>query len=76
MAQKAWDIVYSVFKEKPKYRAAATDCGVPLSMSIPAVCFGTYSGGGAHSREEWLNIDSVPAGFEIVMKFINTYFEK
>lgn len=75
LAKQAWEVVYSVFGEEPKYRAAATDCGIPLSMSIPAVCFGTYNGGGAHSRGEWLDINSVPKGFEIVMRFIALYFE-
>ena len=76
LAKKAWDVVYSVFGEEPKYRAGATDCGVPLSMSVPAVCFGSYDGGGAHSRGEWLDIASVPTGFEIVMQFIALYFEE
>lgn len=75
LARKAKQVVWDVFGEEPKYRGAMTDCVVPLAMGVPAVCFGTYSGGGAHSRGEWLDLDSIPKAFEIVMKFIATYFE-
>ena len=32
----------------------STDCNIPLSMGIPAVCFGVYEGQGAHTRSEWV----------------------
>ena len=53
---------------------ASTDCNIPLSQGIPAVCFGTYFGAGAHTREEYVEIDSLKLGykvaFESVMKYI------
>lgn len=50
--------------------SASTDANVPLSLGIPAVTFGLYTGGGAHTREEWLNIPSLKTGLEIGLRLI------
>lgn len=49
--------------------AASTDANIPLSMGIPAVTFGLYRGGGAHTREEFVHIDSLTPGLRIAMGF-------
>ena len=49
----------------PTRRASSTDCNIPLSLGIPAVCFGLYKGNGAHTREEWLEIDSLNTGLKL-----------
>ncbi len=48
--------------------SGSTDCNIPLSLGIPAICFGTYHGGGAHTRSEWLRKDSLPLGLEIALE--------
>ncbi len=48
------------------YTSGSTDCNIPLSMGIPAVCFGGYTGHGAHTREEYIEIDSLELGYEII----------
>ena len=48
--------------------SSSTDCNVPLSLGIPAVCVGVYSGGGAHTREEWVDKSSVPQGLVVGIK--------
>ncbi|MBR4173476.1 MAG: M20/M25/M40 family metallo-hydrolase [Clostridia bacterium] len=53
----------------------STDCNIPHFMGIPAVCIGTYMGGGAHTREEWLEKASVPVGFDIVRDILLNYFD-
>ena len=60
---------------KVKTESGSTDCNIPHSLGIPAVCVGEYLGGGAHTREEWLDKDSIPAGFEIVYEITARYFE-
>lgn len=55
--------------------AASTDCNIPLSMGIPAVCFGVYEGGGAHTREEWVRLSSLRAGMRAAMDVVLSYFE-
>lgn len=52
----------------------STDCNIPHFMGIPAVCVGTYMGGGAHTREEWVEKASVPTGFDIIRDIAMHYF--
>jgi len=51
--------------------SASTDINMPLSMGIPALCFGAYLGGGAHTREEWLQLSSLPVGLAIWMRVLH-----
>lgn len=48
----------------------STDCNIPLSMGIPAVCFGVYEGHGAHTREEWVDIESTRDGMKILAEVV------
>ena len=52
----------------------STDCNIPHFLGIPAVCVGTYMGGGAHTREEWVEKASIPKGFDIVKDIVLHYF--
>ena len=53
--------------------SSSTDCNVPHSMGIPAVCVGTYKGDGTHTREEWVEKASMPIGFEITRDIVFCY---
>ena len=46
---------------------ASTDCNIPLSLGIPAVSFGVCDGGGAHTREEWIETASLETGLRIAL---------
>jgi acetylornithine deacetylase/succinyl-diaminopimelate desuccinylase-like protein len=46
----------------PVIESASTDCNIPLSLGIPAVSFGLCRGGGAHTREEWVELSSLETG--------------
>lgn len=61
---------------KPKLVSASTDCNIPFSLGIPTVCFGLYEGGGAHTREEWVNIASLNTGFHLAAALILQYFNE
>ena len=50
----------------PTCKSASTDCNIPLSLCIPAVCIGAVLGQGAHTREEWAEKASLIPGLEIV----------
>ena len=52
--------------------SGSTDCNIPHSMGIPAVCAGCYIGGGAHTREEWLEAVSIATGFDITEEIVRT----
>lgn len=55
--------------------SGSTDCNIPMSLGVPAVCVGSFLGAGVHTREEKLQISSVPIGTKIVMEMILNYFE-
>ena len=52
----------------------STDCNVPLSMSVPAICVGCYTGAGAHTREEYVEIESLCPGLKFAFDLILHHF--
>lgn len=61
--------IHTVTGEVVPFCAASTDANIPLSMGIPAATFGLYIGGGAHTREEFVRIDSLTTGLKIALCF-------
>lgn len=61
---------------KPEVRAGSTDCNVPLSMGIASACFGVYLGAGEHTREEWVQLDSIAGGMKAAMSVLLNWFEE
>ena len=59
---------------KPALHAGSTDCNIPLSLGIPAVCVGMVEGAGAHTREEYVEIDSLVKGYRCAFACILPYF--
>lgn len=52
----------------------STDCNTPLSMGIPSLSVGGYIGAKAHTREEYLEIDSLHPGLKVVFDLILHHF--
>lgn len=52
----------------PLVESASTDCNIPLSLGVPAVSFGLCHGGGAHTREEWIETASLKTGLGIAIE--------
>lgn len=52
---------------------ASTDANLPLSMGIPAVCVGCVRGGGAHTREEYIESDSLKDGLLAALRLVSSY---
>ncbi len=59
--------------QKPVRYPASTDCNLPLSMGIPAVCIGLCDGAGAHTREEFIVESSVEDGVHVLGNLLNSY---
>ena len=55
--------------------SGSTDCNIPLSLGVAAVCPGLIHGGGAHTKEEWIYRDSIRTGMKIGAEIILDYFE-
>lgn len=56
-------------------KSGSTDSNIPMSLGIPSICVGTYWGEGMHTREEWVELDSIPKGLAITARLILDYFE-
>lgn len=55
---------------------ASTDCNIPLSLGLPAVSFGLCDGGGAHTREEWIETASLETGLRIALETLLHFAEE
>ena len=55
--------------------SGSTDCNIPMSLGVPALCVGSYDGGGAHRREEYLYLSSLPKGYKITAETILRFFK-
>ncbi len=51
--------------------SGSTDCNIPHSLGIPAICVGVYEGKGVHTREEYLVKESVKNGVAIMNDLFN-----
>lgn len=62
--------IQSITGTVPRRCSASTDANIPLSLGIPSATFGLYLGGGAHTREEYVCINSLTPGLEIALTFL------
>ena len=57
-----------------RFGSGSTDCNLPLSMGIPAICVGCCRFSGAHTREEYVETGSLHAGLKFLFDLILQYF--
>jgi len=74
MSEKCVEISEKYSGEPCIMTSGSTDCNIPMSLGVPAVCVGAYLGAGAHTREESVRIDSIPVGLRIAADLILDYF--
>jgi len=51
--------------------AGSTDANIPLSRGIPAVVLGVTTGGGAHSKNEFIHTAPIEQGMEQIFSFVS-----
>ena len=61
-------IIEDVIGEDVRFGRASTDCNIPLSLGVPAICVGVNKHDGVHTREEWVDKESVIKGLEIAIR--------
>ena len=59
---------------KKPISVGSTDCNIPLSLGIPSASFGMYRGGGAHTREEWIEPSSLCGGMKAAASVLMNWF--
>lgn len=67
------DTIEEYTGKAPDHHPGSTDCNIPLSMGIPSLCLGTYEGSGAHTREEYVVIDSLLPGYKVGFQMVLSY---
>lgn len=61
-------LIEEVIGERVTYKSASTDCNIPLSLGVPALCIGVCRYHGMHTREEWLDKASLLPGLEVSLR--------
>lgn len=61
-------VIEKVIGEKVSFRSASTDCNIPLSLGVPALCVGANMHEGIHTREECMKRDSLLTGVEVAIR--------
>lgn len=74
LAQRAAKAVERHYGLSPALTSGSTDCNVPLSMGTPAICPGCILGAGAHTREEYVEIDSLQPGLKVAFELVAHHF--
>lgn len=74
LKQLAADSVLRITGREAKFVSASTDCNIPLSLGIPSVCMGVCEASGLHTREEVLQLKSLPQGSALCMDFLCNFF--
>lgn len=60
----------SAVNVRTRLAASSTDANAAMAAGLPAVAFGVYRGGDAHRLSEWLEPQSLVAGYQALMKFM------
>lgn len=69
-------VIESFYDGVIDFSAYSTDSNIPLSLGIIANTIGTIIGGGAHTREEWVDKESLKTGVKIILSLMLEYAEK
>lgn len=78
--KKIEEKVAAIFKkytgEKPSFRPGSTDCNISFSMGIPGCSVGGFIGAGAHTRQEWIDIESLKNGSLALTAMVLDHFRR
>lgn len=50
--------------------SGSTDANIPLSRNIPSVVLGVTTGGGAHTTQEYIDLEPVQRGMDSIVRFV------
>ena len=76
LKQTVVPIIEGVLNEKISFKSSSTDCNIPLSLGVPALCIGVSNYAGVHTREEWLDKASLVLGLEIAIRLGKAFAEE
>ena len=67
LTQRSLDIIRSVTGQEPDQSPASTDANIPLSLGIPANTVGAVTGALLHTRDEWIEAESLIPGLMVIL---------
>ena len=73
LIRRVAEAIFDVTGREAVCCSGSTDANAALGAGIPAVCISGCSGGKAHTREEWLDTDSVADGCRVLMHILDAY---
>lgn len=73
LCERVREILSHYTDEEIGFGAASTDANIPLSLGVPAVTYGCYEGAGAHTRGEWVALDSLVNGQKVAIETLLMY---
>lgn len=74
--RRSTEIIKRYCREEANVVASSTDSNIPLSMGMPANTIGTVTGAKSHTREEWVDLESLLTGMKIVLDCMLCYTEE
>lgn len=74
MIGRARESIRTIIGIDPEESTASTDCNIPLSMGVPAICIGLCDGAKLHTVEEWIYKDSVYKGLRLLFHLVYRYY--
>jgi tripeptide aminopeptidase len=60
---------------RPGLKIGSTDANEPLSRGYPAICMGLTTGGGSHTRGEFIDTPPFEQGMGILVEFVQAVFQ-
>lgn len=60
---------------EPRLIGGSTDANVPLSRGLPALVMGVTTGGGVHTTGEYVDVEPVGRGMEVLVQFVEKAFD-
>lgn len=73
LINRSRETIEAITGEGIRLDPGSTDCNIPMSMGIPSVAVGVYRGDRSHTRDEWVEIESLNDGVEIAVSLIKQY---
>ena len=61
-------LIEEIAQHEAVFKSSSTDCNIPLSLGVPAICMGVCVHAGSHTREEWLEKKSFIPGLELAIR--------
>ena len=74
LLDRARDAVLQATGLEPYCCSGSTDANMPLSLGVPSLCLATCQGKYWHTRNEYLELNSLRPGSEIFLRFLADFF--